>query len=29
MTNTITDVPGISVGHAQDEIALTGCTVII
>ena len=27
--NTITDVPGIQVGHAQDEIALTGCTVIL
>lgn len=27
--NTITDVPGIRVGHAQDEQALTGCTVIL
>jgi L-aminopeptidase/D-esterase-like protein len=27
--NTITDVPGIEVGHAQDEDALTGCTVVI
>ena len=27
--NTITDVPGIEVGHAQDEEALTGCTVIL
>jgi len=27
--NSITDVPGISVGHAQDEAALTGCTVIL
>ena len=27
--NTITDVRGIEVGHAQDESALTGCTVII
>lgn len=27
--NTLTDVPGIWVGHAQDEIALTGCTVIL
>lgn len=25
----ITDVPGIEVGHAQDDIALTGCTVIL
>lgn len=25
----ITDVPGIEVGHAQDETALTGCTVIL
>jgi len=27
--NAITDVRGIEVGHAQDEEALTGCTVII
>jgi L-aminopeptidase/D-esterase-like protein len=27
--NAITDVPGIEVGHAQDEKALTGCTVIL
>ncbi len=27
--NTITDIPGILVGHAQDPIALTGCTVIL
>lgn len=27
--NTITDVPGIEVGQAQDEQALTGCTVIL
>jgi L-aminopeptidase/D-esterase-like protein len=27
--NAITDVRGIEVGHAQDEAALTGCTVII
>ena len=27
--NTITDVPGIEVGQAQDEEALTGCTVIL
>lgn len=25
----ITDVPGIQVGHAQDEEALTGCTVVL
>ncbi|MGD0612671.1 MAG: P1 family peptidase [Anaerolineales bacterium] len=25
----ITDIPGIEVGHAQDEEALTGCTVIL
>lgn len=25
----ITDVPGICIGHAQDEKALTGCTVIL
>jgi L-aminopeptidase/D-esterase-like protein len=28
-TNAITDVRGIEVGHAQDEEALTGCTVIL
>jgi L-aminopeptidase/D-esterase-like protein len=27
--NTITDVRGIEVGHAQNEAALTGCTVIL
>lgn len=27
--NTITDVRGIEVGHAQDDEALTGCTVIL
>lgn len=27
--DSITDVPGIRVGHAQDEKALTGCTVIL
>jgi L-aminopeptidase/D-esterase-like protein len=26
---TITDVPGVEVGHAQDDEALTGCTVIL
>lgn len=26
---SITDVPGIRLGHAQDEAALTGCTVIM
>ena len=29
MNNSITDVTGIEVGHAQDHKALTGCTVII
>jgi L-aminopeptidase/D-esterase-like protein len=29
MNNTITDVPGIRVGHAQNDEALTGCTVIL
>ncbi len=29
LSNTITDVPGILVGHAQDLQAMTGCTVII
>ena len=27
--NAITDIPGIEVGQAQDEQALTGCTVIM
>jgi L-aminopeptidase/D-esterase-like protein len=27
--NSITDVPGIEVGHAQDDDALTGCTAIL
>jgi L-aminopeptidase/D-esterase-like protein len=29
LKNAITDVPGILVGHAQNEEALTGCTVIL
>ncbi len=29
MNNTLTDVPGIRVGHAQDFEALTGCTVVL
>lgn len=29
LNNAITDIPGIQVGHAQDEQALTGCTVVI
>jgi L-aminopeptidase/D-esterase-like protein len=29
MNTTITAVPGIRVGHAQDDEALTGCTVIL
>lgn len=29
MNQAITDIPGIEVGHAQDEAALTGCTVIL
>lgn len=27
--NAITDIPGIQVGHAQDDEAITGCTVIL
>lgn len=27
--NTLTDVPGLKVGHAHDRQALTGCTVVI
>ncbi len=29
LANSIVDVPGIEVGHAQDDSALTGCTVIL
>jgi L-aminopeptidase/D-esterase-like protein len=29
MLNSITDVPGISVGHASDYTGYTGCTVIL
>jgi len=29
LKNSITDVRGIEVGHAQDDEALTGCTVIL
>lgn len=29
LNNAITDVPGILVGHAQNDEALTGCTVIL
>jgi L-aminopeptidase/D-esterase-like protein len=29
LVNAITDIPGILVGHAQDDEALTGCTVIL
>ncbi len=29
LKHAITDIPGILVGHAQDETALTGCTVIL
>jgi L-aminopeptidase/D-esterase-like protein len=29
LKNAITDVPGIEVGHAQNEDALTGCTVTL
>lgn len=28
-SRSITDVPGIQVGHAHDATALTGCTVIL
>jgi L-aminopeptidase/D-esterase-like protein len=27
--DSITDIPGILVGHAQDQAALTGCTVVL
>lgn len=29
LLNAITDIPGITVGHAQNDQALTGCTVIL
>ena len=29
LSNSITDILGITVGHAQNEEALTGCTVIL
>lgn len=29
MNNAITDVPGFRVGHAQNRIAATGCTVVL
>jgi L-aminopeptidase/D-esterase-like protein len=29
LRNAITDVPGILVGHAQNDEALTGCTVVL
>ena len=29
LQNTITDVPGIRVGHAHDREAITGCTVVL
>ena len=29
LKNAITDIPGLSVGHAQDKRALTGCTVVL
>jgi L-aminopeptidase/D-esterase-like protein len=29
LNNAITDIPGILVGHAQNDEALTGCTVIL
>jgi L-aminopeptidase/D-esterase-like protein len=29
LNGTITDVPGVKVGHAQDLDAITGCTVVI
>ena len=29
LNKSITDVPGIQVGHAHDLDALTGCTVVL
>ncbi len=28
-TNSLTDIPGLKVGHEQDNEALTGCTVVL
>ncbi|NLG73315.1 MAG: P1 family peptidase [Chloroflexi bacterium] len=27
--NSLTDIPGVKVGHAHDDAALTGCTVVL
>ena len=29
MNGTLTDIKGLAVGHAQNDVALTGCTVIL
>jgi L-aminopeptidase/D-esterase-like protein len=29
LLNSITDIPGIRVGHAQNEEAVTGCTIVL
>ncbi|MBN2549162.1 MAG: P1 family peptidase [Anaerolineales bacterium] len=29
LQNSLTDIPGLRVGHAQNEAALTGCTVVL
>lgn len=29
MKNSITDIPGIKVGHAQNQEGGTGCTVVL
>ncbi len=29
LKQSLTDIPGIKIGHAQDETGLTGCTVIL
>ncbi len=29
LRDSITDIPGILVGHAQDKAAITGCTVVL
>lgn len=29
LKNSLTDIPGIELGHAQDDEALTGCTVVL
>jgi L-aminopeptidase/D-esterase-like protein len=29
MNNTLTAIDGVLVGHAQDEVGLTGCSTVL